>query len=134
MEKAPPPTGRSFSIDNPLRKASNRASASILQGGNYGKVASERISSTPADNTIPLELLNCQQVVTLLKNSRLGKYSKMITENEVDGATLQFTETLEEVKELELDDLKFKPVTHAKKLLMLIARWKEEGVDPRVFR
>ena len=98
-----------------------------------GKLNSES-STSPADKTLALESLSCQQVVVLLKKAGLGKYSKLITENEADGATLECTETLEEVKELELDDLKFKPVAHAKKLLKLIARWKEEGVDPCVFR
>jgi hypothetical protein len=65
-----------------------------------------------------------------MRVENLGKYAKLITENEVDGATLECMETLEDVLDLELEDLKFKPAAHAKKLLTLIMKWKQEGVVP----
>jgi hypothetical protein len=68
-------------------------------------------------------------VVSLLRAENLGRYAKLITENQVDGATLECVETLEDVLDLELEDLRFKPAVHAKKLFKLILKWKDEGLQ-----
>jgi hypothetical protein len=58
----------------------------------------------------------------------LGKYADLITENSVDGATMACMDTIQDVLDLELDDLKFKPAAHARKLMKLILKWKSDGV------
>ncbi len=58
----------------------------------------------------------------------LGKYAPLITENSVDGATMACMDTIQDVLDLEISDLVFKPTAHAKKLLKLILKWKSDGV------
>lgn len=54
-------------------------------------------------------------------------YEKLVTEGAVDGATLAYWDSVDVIKEFEMDDVKFK-TAHARKLLGLVIKWKDEGV------
>jgi hypothetical protein len=65
--------------------------------------------STVETKAVAITALSCEQVVSLMRAEGLGKYADLITENSVDGATMACMDTIQDVLDLELDDLKFNP-------------------------
>jgi hypothetical protein len=92
-----------------------------------GESSDNAAAHAPAKTTVALAAMSIEQVGLLLEKQGLGKYKVLVEGNDIDGSLLEAVKSVEDLKDMETDELKFGAI-HAKKLVRSIDDWRKNGV------